>query len=152
MSVPTAERVTVDTTVLVSAFIGSGLPARVVRDWQARLFVLVVSAPIIAEYADVLRRPAIRLRYDLDAEDVADFLEDIRVRAVLVVPPPETLLPLHSRDPKDDLFLACALAGACDHLVTGDLDLLTLDRHPALGSLRIVTPRTFVERSTPSGE
>lgn len=52
---------------------------------------------------------------------------------------------LHSRDPKDDIFLACALAGQCDYLVTGDRDLLDLQGHPGLGQLRIVTPREFLE-------
>jgi predicted nucleic acid-binding protein len=40
--------------------------------------------------------------------------------------------------------LACALGANVDYIVTGDEDLLVLDGHPALGSLRIVTPRAFL--------
>lgn len=148
MSGETPERVTVDTTVVVSAFIRRGFPAQVIEQWRAGLFVLVVSAAVLAEFADVLHRPDLRDRYSLDLEDVADFLEDIRGNAELVTPLQESGLPLHARDPKDDLMLACALAGGCHFLVSGDRDLLALDGHPALGPLRIVSPRQFVERAT----
>jgi len=47
--------------------------------------------------------------------------------------------------------LACALAGQCDYLVTGDRDLLDLQGHPGLGRLRIVTPREFLEAVKESG-
>lgn len=139
----TPERATVDTTVVVSAFIRRGIPSQVIQRWQASLVVLVVSAAIIAEYAAVLSRREMRTRYGIDREDVAAFLDDIRSRADLVTPPDE--LPLRSRDPKDDIFLACALAGGCRYLITGDSDLLVLAGHPALGSLRILTPRQFIE-------
>lgn len=46
-------------------------------------------------------------------------------------------LLLSSRDPKDDKFLAVAVAGSADYLVTGDDDLLTLNGNPALHSLQI---------------
>lgn len=142
------ERAAIDTTVVVSAFIGQGIPTQVIKQWQARLFILVVSSAVLAEYADVLGRSRLRFRYGLDPQDATAFLEDIRVRAELATPLPESELPLHSRDRKDDLFLACALAGECGFLITGDRDLLDLNGHPALGPLRIVTPRQFVEKDS----
>jgi uncharacterized protein len=141
-----AERATVDTTVVVSAFIGQGFPARVIRRWQAGLFVLVVTSDVLAEYADVLSRPRLRDRFGVQLDEIAAFLEDIRGRADLVTPFAMADLPLHVRDPKDDLLLACALGGDCQYLVTGDSDVLALNGHPALGALRVVTPRRFVEK------
>ena len=52
-----------------------------------------------------------------------------------------------SRDPKDDLFIELAIDGNADFLVTGDQDLLVLQR---VGRTRIVTPAMFVELNTSS--
>jgi len=50
--------------------------------------------------------------------------------------------PGASRDPKDDKFLACAVEGAADYIVTGDADLLSLEKFHAV---RIVRPAEFVQ-------
>ena len=47
-----------------------------------------------------------------------------------------------SRDPKDDVFLACALASRSDFLITGDDDLLVLGEYYGTD---IVTPSRFLE-------
>ena len=47
------------------------------------------------------------------------------------------------RDPRDDKFLELALAGRADFLVTGDVDLLTLD--PFHGTA-IMDPATYLGR------
>lgn len=51
-------------------------------------------------------------------------------------------LPGISRDPKDDKFLACAVEGEADYLVTGDEDLLILEQ---IGEIPIVRPFHFVQ-------
>lgn len=65
---------------------------------------------------------------------------------------PATDLPVHSRDPKDDPFLACALAGGCRYPVTGDRELLALAGDPASGTLHIVTPRQFIDHDDSAGQ
>jgi predicted nucleic acid-binding protein len=52
-------------------------------------------------------------------------------------------------DPDDDKFLAAALAGPADWLVTNDRHLLALDPH---GTLRIVPSGRFVELVLGAGE
>ena len=70
-------------------------------------------------------------------------MHDLTVATERVIPhePP----PVSSRDPKDDPLLAVALSGHADYLITGDDDLLVLDGEPALGTLRIVTVRDFLQ-------
>ena len=46
-----------------------------------------------------------------------------------------------SRDPKDDKFLAVAVAGRADYLISGDKDLLVLEK---VGSVPIVSPAAFL--------
>jgi hypothetical protein len=51
-------------------------------------------------------------------------------------------IPAVTRDPKDDYLIAYALVGEADYLVTGDPDLLLLEKVEAV---RIVTPRELWE-------
>ena len=55
--------------------------------------------------------------------------------------PPLGTVPAFSRDPKDDKFIACALAGAAHFLITTDEDLLILNE---IEDVRIMTPYHFV--------
>jgi predicted nucleic acid-binding protein len=46
-----------------------------------------------------------------------------------------------SRDPQDNLFLACALEGHADYVVSGDAHLLEIKYYHGV---QIVTPRQFL--------
>ena|ERR1035437_7308504 len=48
------------------------------------------------------------------------------------------------RDPKDDFILECAETGHADSIVTGDKDLLSLER---FGAAEILTPRQYLDRA-----
>ena len=48
-----------------------------------------------------------------------------------------------SRDPKDDIFIACAVEGRADYIVTGDADLLVLNEYEGI---KILRPRDFIEQ------
>jgi putative PIN family toxin of toxin-antitoxin system len=56
---------------------------------------------------------------------------------------PATLAESVCRDPDDDWVLATALAGDADAIVSGDADLLTLDRY---SGIEMLSPRQFVSR------
>jgi putative PIN family toxin of toxin-antitoxin system len=49
-------------------------------------------------------------------------------------------IPAVTRDPKDDYLLAYAVVGEADYLVTGDQDLLVIQR---VGDVKIITPVHF---------
>ena len=133
-----------DTNLIVSgAITPHGLPNHVLRALERDAFRLISSPDLAAEVRGVLSRPAIRERYRPDPTIVDAELAALEAR--MVRPLPLDALPVHCRDPKDDPVLACALGGQADYLVTGDADLLALDGHPALGALRIVTPRAFLD-------
>lgn len=46
-----------------------------------------------------------------------------------------------SADPDDDIFVACAVAGQADYIVSGDRHLLDLGQHEGI---RIVRPAIFL--------
>lgn len=68
----------------------------------------------------------------------------MKLAAEMVKSLSEEKLPVHCRDPKDDKLLALAMAGKADYLVTGDKDLLCLNAHSALKSLKIITVKEFL--------
>ncbi len=50
-------------------------------------------------------------------------------------------IPIICADPDDDKFLACAVAGEADVIVSGDSHLLTLGSH---AGIPILTPAAFL--------
>jgi predicted nucleic acid-binding protein len=53
-----------------------------------------------------------------------------------------------SRDPKDNKFLALAVSGQADYLITGDEDLLVLK---SIGAIPIVSPAEFLAKINETG-
>jgi uncharacterized protein len=99
------------------------------------------------ELQEVLQRERFRIKYGFQETKTAELLETIATGAEFVTGIPISQLPLHSRDKKDDKFLACALGGDCDYLVTEDEDLLVLNGKPELGKLQIVTAYELLKRT-----
>ena len=131
-------RAVVDTNVFVTALLRGATARRVYDAFLHGTFTLVFSRNTLAELIDVLTRPSLRVL--TCATEVTRLLALIRRDGLLVRP---TRAIRACRDPKDNIFLECAIAGRVDCLVTGDLDLLTL--HPFRG-IHIIRPAEFVRR------
>ena len=126
-------RVVLDTNVFVSALIApAGTPARLIRAWFGKRFLLVSHDRQLDELRKVTRREKVR-RLITPAE-AGRLVNDI----MLVAEIPDALPAVErSPDPGDDFLLALCEAGAADRLVTGDkAGLLALKKH---GATRIVT-------------
>ena len=132
----TADRVVLDTNVLISAaLIASGTPFAVLTH-VVETGVLLFSDETFEEVATRLMRPRFG-RYVSESTRQA-FLVDLAAVAEWTA----ITGAIHvCRDPDDDKLLETALAGGAGCLVTGDSDLLEL--HPFRG-LSIVTPAEFV--------
>ena len=117
-----AERVVVDTSVLISAaLLPNGVPRAAVDAVRRTGGSLVFSDQTIAE----LRTRLGRRKFDryVTRADRALFLAQIEAVSVWVS---ITGAKLGCRDPDDDKVLETALMGAADCLVTGDRDLLAM--------------------------
>lgn len=134
----------VDTNLVISGLIKKvGVPYEVVEAFRRGDFTLVLSASLGEEYRRVLKRPVFAQRYGLTPEAVAAFLFLVETSARWVNP--RRRLPTMPRDQKDARVLAAAVGGRAEYLVTGDMDLLALKDNSALGALRIVTAREFLD-------
>jgi uncharacterized protein len=92
-----------------------------------------VTDDIEKEYRDVLARPKFKIPLEIQQSfSTAIAIVTIRVQSVQPAPFP--------RDPKDEIFIGAALASDAEYLITGDKDLLDLQR---LSSTQIVSPFEF---------
>jgi putative PIN family toxin of toxin-antitoxin system len=118
-------QVVLDANVLVNAVISSrGAPAQILRLWEEERFDVLVSQPILEELERVLHYPRIQQKYDLLEEDVATFLRFMRSGAIIVEP--NDKITVIERDPTDNRYLECAVAGGASYIVSGDQHLLEL--------------------------
>jgi len=129
-------KVVVDTNVLVSGVFFGGMPSRVLEAWRDRKIDVVVSPDILEEY----RRVGEHLEAQFTDVSLAPFLALLVMNAEIVEPPdlPEKV----SRDSDDDKFIACALAGGCQIIISGDKDLLSISGYKGV---KVVAPREFLE-------
>ena len=130
------KKVVLDTNVVISALLFGGETARLVSLWQTGAFSWLASAAIIQEYARVLAYPKFKLAEaeirELLNEDILPFVTAVRFGKV-----PRVI----RQDPSDDEFLACALTGKADAIVSGDHHLLELKRYREIPILDV---RTFL--------
>lgn len=133
-------RAVVDINVFVARLLAPvGAPTQVFDLWEAQAFDLVVSEPILVEYARVLAYPHLARRLQLDAPAIAELIAALRQLAILVEPT-ESLTVIES-DPADDRFLDCAVEGGAEYIVSGDKHLLQLVEYRGI---QILPPAAFV--------
>jgi len=132
-------RAVVDTSVLIRYLIK---PSAAVRElievrWLGDEAQVVTAPELIRELEEVLARDYIQAL--IQPEEGHALLNAIHRKAELL--PPLGTPPSFTRDPKDDKFVACALAGNASYVITLDKDILALR---ALGDVRMVTPGEFL--------
>ena len=125
-------RLVLDCNVLVAAARGSAT-CRLVVTRAIAGHEPVVSAPILAEYREVSLRPK-HLAYH------SAFALMLDAEVALEVDPAAEAFGLP--DPDDEVYLATALAGDAEILVTGNLRHFPDGRYRAVA---IVSPRAFVD-------
>jgi len=137
-------RAVLDTNVLISGVISTGVPHEIlVRGFEGE-FQIVVSVETLAEFREtLLKYPE---RFQLDEPAIQQEVETIRYFAEFVEPDKD--ITAVEDDPDDDKFLEAALAGNVDYVVSGDQHLLSLD---SFREIPIVEPRTFYEQLTSQG-
>ena len=110
-----------DTNVLLSIALPRSRLHSLVDAWQHRRCRLLLSSEIFDEYLRVLTYP----KFNLSAEDIRQLLErELRPYAELVQV--TSRVQIITEDPADNKFLACALDGHADAIVSGDHHLLAL--------------------------
>ncbi len=133
-------RAVLDTNQYVSMAIKArGTADRLLAAWRDERFVLLLSPPILEEIIRVLRSPRLRRLIRLTALEINGLIESLLLDAELT--PGRLAVQVITRDPSDNMFLACAVEGRADYIVSGDRDLLTLESYQ---DIPIVTAAEFL--------
>ena len=127
-----------DTGVVVAGIYWKAEPHRCLVAFARRQFSMALTETVFEEYVRVAWRVKREERLLVNPEPWLNFLRD---KAKFFVPTPLTK-PI-CRDPKDDPFITCALAGGAIVVVSRDPDLLTLEKPFGIA---MVTPRLFLSR------
>lgn len=132
-------RVVLDTNILISALYFGGTPKKVFELWEGHEFELIASVDMLDEYEEVLYRMHKKLKKQ-DETYVDRTMKSLTEECVLIQPRHRKK---YSRDPDDDKFIHCAQSGKAIYIVSGDSDLLDLDK---IDDIEIVTARKFLNR------
>lgn len=134
-------RAVLDTNVLISSVIATGVPHDVVVKGFNGEYEIIVSVATLTEFREtLLKYPE---KFHMDEEDVQQEVETIRYFAEFVDPDED--ITAVDDDPDDHKFLEAAVAGNVEYIVSGDRHLLDLD---SFRGITIVEPRTFYEHLT----
>lgn len=128
-------RIVLDTNVLVSAIFWGGTPLRIIDLWRKNKIEAVASEPVLDEYLRTIEYLSKKIyRPDLYRRWTSAMSKMTLVKATK---------SFHlCRDPKDNMFIDCVVAGRARYLITGDEDLLVIEK---VMSTRIVGPSKFLE-------
>jgi hypothetical protein len=131
-----AVKVVVDTNVLVSALLFGGKPGKLIPLWQRCTIRPLAPKEIIDEYLRVLTYP----KFKLSEEDINFLLyhEILPYCEVIDVHPGPRII---RKDPADDKFIRCALAGKAKFIISGDHHLLALKSYQ---KIKILSPSDFL--------
>lgn len=133
-------RVVLDTVVFVRALINpKGRWGRLLFEY-ADEYVIVLSPEIVKEILDVINRPELHRCFPEMADLPRMDLVLSKLEEAEVVEPRERLKVC--RDPNDDKFFECAVAGRVDYIVSEDQDILAVG---TCEGVRTVSAAEFVE-------
>ena len=132
----------VDTNLFVSGLFGKdSVSARLQNFWVNQDFLLVTSLDIIKEVNRVFHYPRIQERFQPKEESLKKFFHLVFRNAIITKDKYKT--ERITDDPTDNKFLACALEGKADFIVSRDPHLRNLKHYQGI---QIVDASTFVNK------
>jgi putative PIN family toxin of toxin-antitoxin system len=135
------KKVVLDANIFVSAILVSDSNAAKILDLaRGGELELLISPGIFDEIARVLHYPKIKKRHRRTPQELQAFLKKFTEFATVVAG--ESKIEMVQADPDDDKYLACAMEGSADLIVSGDHHLTDLG---AFQGIRIVSPKEFLD-------
>ncbi|SKB61481.1 putative toxin-antitoxin system toxin component, PIN family [Dyadobacter psychrophilus] len=131
------ERIILDTNLWISFLISKDF-SKLDKILFSRKCRLVFSEELMQEFLQVAGRPKFRKHFSSD--DFEAILESIEAYADFVHVTTETTL---CRDPKDNFLLSLAIDSKAAYLLTGDADLLNIEK---IDDTEILTISNFLHK------
>ncbi len=127
-------RVFLDTNVLVSAVATRGLCADVLREVLVS-HQIVISSPLLNELTNILHS-----KFGIPFDVITEFIEILNQDVILSGQSESAVIDIQDQD--DVIILSTALSGGAELFVTGDKEILALEK---IQHMEIVSPRKFWE-------
>lgn len=137
MPAKTKHKIIIDTNLWISFLLTSDY-SKIDALLSNETIILLFSQELIDEFVDVAQRPKFRKYFSLD--DLENLLLKVRAKARFIS---VTSIIDSCRDPKDNFLLALAQDAKATHLLTGDNDLLVLQK---IGMTRIITITKYLSK------
>ncbi len=126
-------KIVLDTNVLVSGIFWGGLPKKIIELAIEKSISLYATESIVREYfriIDKIGKKDLSLSNEwkmllLDLITIIESYESIKI----------------CRDPYDDMFIECAVSCGASYIVSGDDDLLSLEK---FNEIEIVTAKSYL--------
>jgi uncharacterized protein len=129
------DRVIIDTNLWISFLLKKDF-SKLDEIFTSKHATLLFSSELLEEFITVTKRKKFRKYFDDTIVD--NLLLIVRHRSVMVTVESEAT---ECRDPKDNFLLSLAKDGKASHLITGDKDLLILERY---GKTKIVSMSEYL--------
>ena len=131
-------RAVLDTNVLISGVISTGVAHDVVVAGFEGEYQIVASVATLSEFRQTLQKYPDKFGMSDDA--IKEEVETVRYFAEFVQPDESVTVV---DDPDDNKFLEAAIAGDVEYVVSGDSHLQDIEQYRGI---EIVDPRSFYER------
>ena len=137
MATKAKHRIVIDTNLWISFLLTSDY-SKIDPLFSSQGIVLLFSQELIDEFIEVAQRPKFRKYFSL--VDLQDLLIKVRTKAEFISVTSKIEI---CRDPNDNFLLALAQDGKATHLITGDKDLLVLEK---IGKSKITTITKYLSK------
>ena len=137
-------RVLLDTNIFISYLLNRRAASPITQIVEAGIlgeFTLLLPEALLEEFSKIIPdKPYLTAR--ITTSEMKQFAAILSTHSEMI-PMITEPIPVVTGDPKDDYLLVYAVVGEADYLVTGDEDLLVLQR---VQGVHICRPREFVEQ------
>lgn len=134
-------KIVIDANLIVSAFGWGGKPAILIDRIVDKLDTLFITNDITNEIRRTFHKPKFKKKNFTEdwINSVVNNIDELSYNV--------TVLPQHkatgaSRDPKDDMYIECALAAGADYIISGDIHLRELIEYKGI---KIVLVAQYLE-------
>ena len=132
--------VVLDTSVIISALLSAeGPPAQIIDLWEAGVFDVAISTPLLDELKRALDYPQVKKFQKMTPDEINTLLG--RWSTISVYVEPEVALEVVEDDPDDNRVLECAVAAKVNYIISGDKHLLDLGEYRGI---EVLPPAGFI--------
>ena len=139
-------RAVIDTNLFISGFFGkNSVSSKIKECWINQDFILVTSMEIIREVNRVFHYPRIQEKFKPKDETLKEFFILVLKKAYLTGS--KYKIDKIKDDPTDNMFLACALEGNADYIVSRDPHLRNIKYYQGVQIIDATTFLSKIEKS-----